>query len=649
MRVALTFDTEPTPHGHDARNAQLILDALAERSVRATFFVQGQWADENPQLAARLSAEGHRVGNHTYSHALPGRISEEDLAYEIARAEETLINATGQDPKPYFRCPQNSGAFDQEVIGRIQSAQYRQTGWSFDSLDWEDECDPQRLTYTVLDGVHAHGDGAIVLLHSWPDSTAQALPAILDQLIAQGVEFVTLDELDAEKIPEATIAAKSAARGHHLGASTAWGLAAKFVTVAANFAVGVIVARALGPVGKGAYALVQQIVGVLVVTLGLGLSTSNVYFVARREVSARSATANSLWLSLVTGSLATVGCLLFVAGPFAPTPPYSVAMAVVASALFVATTLFAWLGAVAVGLSGLRPQSIAGMCSVLTVLVGAIVLAQLGMLSALYVVALGVAGQLAATAVVLWFERERMLGALTPSLSALRLMLKYSAKSYFVSLVGYLHLRQDMLLLGWLTDPRSVGIYSVAVSVAEIARYVPVVLGSALFARASQVGRDEGSALSAGVSRLTVLLVAVSVTVFAGIGSVLINRVFGEAFSEAGLLLVLLLPGVAAVSISEVPSSYLFSREVIYWRTSATMVVLNAAMNIFAIPRWGVVGAAVTSSVTYGIYAAVIIFLMKRESGLRYSDLLVPRNSDIRSAFRVLSRYLRRATLPIIK
>lgn len=427
----------------------------------------------------------------------------------------------------------------------------------------------------------------------------------------------------------------------HIGKSALWGLVAKLVTVAANFIVGVIIARALGPVGKGGYTLVHQVVGLLVVVLGLGLATSNVYFVARRKVSPKAATANSFALAIATGAVATVACLLFISGPLAPEDGYSLAMAITASALFVATSLFAWIGAAAVGLSGLRPQAIAGICSVTVVLVGSLVLWQVGLLSALFVIALGVVGQLTAVAVVLWLERGRMF-SLKPDFRAFRSMVGYSAKSYFVSLVGYLHLRQDILILGWMTDKTTVGVYSVAVGVAEIARYIPVVLSSALFARASQIDRDEGSHVSARMSRLTVLLVLGTVALFAGVAPALIPLVYGGAFAEASTVLLVLLPGVVAISIAEVPSSYLFSREVIYWRTSAVMVLVNVAINLFAIPRFGVLGAASASSLTYTIFAAVIIYLMKRESGLRYSDILVPRVEDVRSAFRVIGRYLSR-------
>ncbi|MDZ4180078.1 MAG: polysaccharide deacetylase family protein [Coriobacteriia bacterium] len=646
MRVALTFDTEPVRGGNDPECARRILDALEAEGARATFFVQGEWAEEHPDLAARLNGEGHRVGNHTYSHALPGALPAEELRLETVRAEAVIERLTGRSPRPYFRCPQNSGAFDAGVLDRIKEGGYRQVGWHVDSLDWQATASAETVTERVLAAVDEHGDGTVVLFHSWPDATAEALPAILSGLKERGAEPVTLDELELDSLPVACVQPVSAtagteAAGRGLATSTLWGLASKLVTVAGNLLVGIIIARALGPEGKGAYAWVLQVVGILVVLLGMGLGTSNIYYVASGKVPIRTAVANSLALLPLTGSIAAGACLLLIAGPLAPDDRFSSGMALLAVGLFVSTTLYTWLGAAAVGRSGLRPRAIAGMTSVATVLVAAVVLWFLGMLSATSMVAAGVLGQVLATVVVIVAGGAPML-SLSPDWRALREMVGYSARSYVVELVNFIHLRIDIILLGWLATTATVGIYSVGVSLAEVARYVPGVAGAALFARASQVAGARGSELSARMSRLTVLLVVVSVLVFGLLAPLLIPALFGSAFSEAVTVLLVLLPGVAAISIAEVPGAYLFSRKVIYWRTSAIVVALNVAINIVLIPRYGAAGAAVASSLTYTLLMVIVIALMRRESGLGVRDILVPTPDDVRTVFAVLRRHVAR-------
>lgn len=195
MRVALTFDTEPSPPGNAPGNDERILDALAAHGAKATFFLQGEWVEQNPVAAARLASDRHLVGNHTQHHVLLGKAPKRIVRREILQAEEVILRVVGSDPRPWFRCPQNSGARDPQVLGIIGSLGYRQVGWSFDSFDWQTGCSASELMRTVVRGCDAFGDGAVVLLHSWPDATAAALPAILEHVALLGGDFVRLDAL----------------------------------------------------------------------------------------------------------------------------------------------------------------------------------------------------------------------------------------------------------------------------------------------------------------------------------------------------------------------------------------------------------------------------------------------------------------------
>lgn len=630
MRIALTFDTEPAPAGHAPGNDLAILDALRDADARATFFVQGEWAQLNPDLAARLVRDGHRVANHTQTHVLPGTVSPDILLDEIETSRRTMLTAAGVDSRPYFRCPQNSGAFSQDVLDSIGSAGYRQCGWDYDSFDWHDGMSAETLRETAVAGILAAGDGAVALFHSWPDATAQALPEILAALKHRGARFVTLDELDPDEIPIAAITPTDPPRAaSRLGSSAAWGIAAKVATVLANLAIGVVVARTLGPVGKGDYALVQQVVGVLAVVLGLGLSTSNVYFVARREVSSRVAAANSVWLSAVMTAIALIVSLLFISGPLAPERSYSIAMALVAAALFGTSTLLSWLNSVSSGRSGLKPQSIAAIVSVTVVVGGTLVAAALGVMSPLLVIALGALGQLAGV-FTLYAIEGRAIASLRPSRAALSKMLPYSLGAYAVNTTAYLHLRQDVLLIGWMLEPAAVGIYSVAVSLAEVVRYLPSVVGAAVFSRVSQAGAGRGGEVSMRVSRLTVAAVVALGVLVALVGPSLIDLLFGARFADASALLLLLLPGVVAMGAAEPAGGYLFAHGIVYWRLSVVAVIVNAALNILVIPVWGLTGAAIASSLTYGLFGIAIVIWVSRVSTSSILDWILVRREDIR-------------------
>ena len=201
FRVALTFDAEhpdrPARPGNDAR----LLGALAKAGVRATFFIQGRWAEAYPRLARRIADEGHLVGHHSHYHVRMVGLSGHGLKIDIARGEKAIREASGVDPHPWFRLPFGSGIDDRRVLAAIRAAGYRHAGWHVAGVDWEPERTARDVATTVVQGALAHGDGAVVLLHSWPDQAVGAIPAIARRLQAHGATFVGIDELPERAIP----------------------------------------------------------------------------------------------------------------------------------------------------------------------------------------------------------------------------------------------------------------------------------------------------------------------------------------------------------------------------------------------------------------------------------------------------------------
>lgn len=207
FRVALTFDTEHPDRPSRPGVQERLLDGLATLDVRATFFIQGRWAEAYPETARRVPAEGHLVGNHSHYHARMPLLSASGLRADIAAGQAAVIEATGVDPRPWFRCPFGAGAADARVQRIVREAGYRHVGWNVSGIDWPVERTPADVEAAVVNGAMAHGDGAVVLLHTWPDRTEGALPGIVQRLRAAGATFVRVDELPAALVPELEIAA----------------------------------------------------------------------------------------------------------------------------------------------------------------------------------------------------------------------------------------------------------------------------------------------------------------------------------------------------------------------------------------------------------------------------------------------------------
>jgi peptidoglycan/xylan/chitin deacetylase (PgdA/CDA1 family) len=192
MRVALTFDTEHPGRPAAPGSEERILETLARASARATFFLQGRWVRANPELARRIAAAGHAVGNHSNYHAPMDALSDGWLQADVEKAEQTIRTATGVDPRPWFRCPFGSGADDPRVLEALAELGYRHVGWDVDPRDWEEGRTVDELVDSVLGNVE---DGAIVLLHAWPTVTADAIGRVLAELGRWGVELVGVEDV----------------------------------------------------------------------------------------------------------------------------------------------------------------------------------------------------------------------------------------------------------------------------------------------------------------------------------------------------------------------------------------------------------------------------------------------------------------------
>jgi peptidoglycan-N-acetylglucosamine deacetylase len=172
-----------------------VLALLRAEGVRATFFIQGRWAQAFPEIANQIAEDGHVIGSHSHFHARMPLLTDEGLRADIVQATRAIRDATGVDPKPWFRCPWGHGARDPRVKMALQAQRYQHVGWDVVAEDWEPDRSGEQVAGDVLAGVRAHGDRAVVLLHPWTASTLGAMPKILGDLRDAGDALVTVEDL----------------------------------------------------------------------------------------------------------------------------------------------------------------------------------------------------------------------------------------------------------------------------------------------------------------------------------------------------------------------------------------------------------------------------------------------------------------------
>lgn len=181
QRVYLTFDDGPDPEW-----TPRILDVLAKAGARATFFLVGQAAARQPVLVRRLIAEGHEVGNHTWSHRHPWMLPAHAARREVRDGAAALAGVLGRAPR-YFRPPH--GRLRRCMIEEARATEQAVVLWNRSAVDWGPWASVERIA-ARLAGVKV---GDIVLMHDGrarlnrPWETAAVLPEFLESLIGRGL------------------------------------------------------------------------------------------------------------------------------------------------------------------------------------------------------------------------------------------------------------------------------------------------------------------------------------------------------------------------------------------------------------------------------------------------------------------------------
>jgi peptidoglycan/xylan/chitin deacetylase (PgdA/CDA1 family) len=182
--IAMTFDDGP-----HATNTPKLLDLAAKKHIKLTFFVLGECVQQNPTVLQREVAEGHEIGNHSWSHPNLAKLSDEAVRSQLQRTEDIIVKTAGVKPKlmrpPYGELTKRQRIWVNRDFG------YKVILWDVDPLDWK-RPGPSVVARRIIGGTHP---GSIILSHDIHPPTIEAMPQVFDALLAKGFKFVTVSEL----------------------------------------------------------------------------------------------------------------------------------------------------------------------------------------------------------------------------------------------------------------------------------------------------------------------------------------------------------------------------------------------------------------------------------------------------------------------
>jgi len=401
----------------------------------------------------------------------------------------------------------------------------------------------------------------------------------------------------------------------------------------------VILGRLLGPAGKGEFTLAVMVGTLLVTTLNLGLPASLTYHLAGDRLPVARVVKTVLLLSGLLGAVALGAALLL---DYTGWCRYVFGIPALTAAVWivVAGTPFQLAGTCLqfVVLARGQPVVFASLPALGQVLsTGLIVVCVLvGRLTPFTAAAALVASQVAMALAQMAYEQSRVDWLRAPALArpSLRALTSYSIVNHAGNLCHFLIQRIDVLLVSIFLDLRAVGLYSVAYGFAELLLLLPQRASLLYFPRVAAQRRPADQD-EVRISCSLVFLAAVAMAlVLLAVAPPAIRFLYGTAFTDAIRPFALLLPGACALATSSLLGAYLagVGRVAATARVNAAALATNVALNLVLLPRFGVSGAAVASSVTYAGQALCLAVIVARAARQRPLELFTSASPELLAA-----------------
>lgn len=415
--------------------------------------------------------------------------------------------------------------------------------------------------------------------------------------------------------------------------------------LAAIVAITVLVTRVTGAHGRGVYTLVYALANLASMITALGISWAGIYYIGKRLFPLADVASTLLTVSLAAAGVAVAGLaaafFLFRSSYF---HDVSLTQAVIMLVLAAIIQLMTTSSSIVLGMN--RPLHFAGLSllqfGVALVLQG--ILALVGSLtatSALVALSIGAASSAVVGLVLVGREVPLRLGL---DSKILRSFFNFGIRGYIANLMQFMNYRLDALIVNGLLGLVSVGFYSIATAMAEALWYGANALALVLFPHVSSLERKEADRITPVVCRNAIFMTLVGALLMFVVSRQLILVVFGSGMTPALHPLWLLLPGIVTLTAAKVISSYLsgIGKPTYSTYVGAGTVILTVILDLLLIPRFGISGAAVASSIVYTLTAATYIWILRHESGAGLLETLVVRPSDFMRYRRVFDSTVRR-------
>jgi O-antigen/teichoic acid export membrane protein len=422
-----------------------------------------------------------------------------------------------------------------------------------------------------------------------------------------------------------------------------WTFAARLFMLVNSVLAGIIVARRLGAEGLGALAVINITVATTVQLGSAGLPSANTYLISLDKRHLAAVAINSLiFVIIVGGLLAATLAWLAAWRPawFGFVPPGLIIIAALSIPFQLITLIGLNIFLAAGHVERFNLLDLFGQSFVLINSVAALVLLDRGLralVSLNAITSIAVAALIAAL-VGAYAVKMKERKAWRPDAKLFWRAVRYGVKFHVSILAGALIFRADLLVVNHFRGEAEAGVYSVASQIALMLMLLPGIIATLIFPRIS-ASQDVTGEMTCVITRHTALLMLFVCAAAASL-SLLLPLVYGTAFADAGLQLLILLPGVYLIGLESVLVQHLnamgLPRTVpLFWLVT---LAVNLALIFGLVPFLGARGAAIASTASYALIFLLVAFYFRAVTGRSLYDALVIRKTELRSLSALLIR-----------
>jgi O-antigen/teichoic acid export membrane protein len=407
----------------------------------------------------------------------------------------------------------------------------------------------------------------------------------------------------------------------------------------------IIMARMLGPEGKGIYTLTLLAGSTLFMIGNLGLTSSVIYFTSKGKYELRIITSNVLTLGLITGSILSLITILVIYNFHIPflkgVDPLFIATIALSTPIVLVSS---YLDSVLLGKQKIIDSNLIHIIEKSTIFFIFFIFFIFSKSWIMNAIISHVAASIVAAIVGLFLVSKMTKIVLGIQRIVISDISKFGLKVYLTNMMVFGERKLDVFMLNFFLNPASVGYYTLATGLAEFLRYIPQATISVLYPKIASSSKKDIKEYTPKVCRHIIFLTIVGCLLMGSLAEIIIKFVYGKAFLPALPVFWVFLPGMVFFAITKVLLIDLLGRGRPMVTTVASFIGIFSSilLNFLLIPRYGMFGAAAAGVISYFLITMVLFIFYLKISGNKLIDMVIFTRDDFRVYLNIIKGILSR-------